>query len=547
MKRLIPLCLLCAVLLSGCTAVTVPSELPTAPPTEAAPTLSLPPSETLPSGLTVKTDYSAYAPRRDAETKFTRLTEDFSDTFRPSEDYGAVYPFIGKRLYFEYGTLDCLYGMVDENGRILVDPVYTICAPLTGYYGEQTHRFDFWRLGKVVDVRIQDDVYGEYPTGEQLYALVSMDGAFATDCIYHSIYASGGYIIACREADDALHFDIFDADGNLILNSDDLPLRDRFCPDFYVRCGEASILTVGLKTGEYWGYTQYGGSFVEKSDVYLMDFEGNLLTDATYIDGTAYSDGYAVMQTENGTYQFVDRSGNVLGGKEYSYATGFVNGYSVVTDVGRISSYVIDTQGNEYLKEAANTYLWWDGKYFEVDRGTRCYYNDRFEKIFEADSDAGWYALLRTDDGVFAARSNDMNFSELMSPTGEIFRTDLRDSYVEAFHKDGLTLFAVVQYRENDGHYLLLDSSFRQLAEGSGTPYALTDRITGAPYIAVQGEGTHVYDLNLNEVFYSSDATYDAVQIMNGRIMAADDFFCRQYDPDGSLVFCYPLMSAMGD
>ena len=183
MKRLLCLLLTAALLLGGCALTDTPEPSETEAPTQSTEAPTEPHYATTAGGITVKSDYSAYTARVAPEAKYTRLSEGPLPELLPSEDYGAIYPYIGSELYStEYDfSAGYLYGMVDENGRILTDPVYTNAALLSDYGVYRSS--PFWLLERVGEVYTNE--YG-YETADRFYALASLDGSFVTDCIYTS-------------------------------------------------------------------------------------------------------------------------------------------------------------------------------------------------------------------------------------------------------------------------------------------------------------------------------------------------------------------------
>ncbi len=64
-------------------------------------------------------------PYTDKTEKYYRFYADYTDAFIPSDDYGAVYPFIGQTYQFgSYFGTTCFFGLCTADGRIVCDPVY---------------------------------------------------------------------------------------------------------------------------------------------------------------------------------------------------------------------------------------------------------------------------------------------------------------------------------------------------------------------------------------------------------------------------------------
>lgn len=544
MKRILPLFLLLVLLLTAC------AQTPSATPTDAAtdaptaePTLTIEPPS---SGSGVKTDYSEYVPREAVAPKYTRLSEEYTEEFRPSDDYGTVYPFVGAELYSEYGSLGEMYGIMDENGRILVDPVYSSYYILSEYHNNERICLPFYAFGKVADYLVVcGDEASSYSEADILYAIISTDGSFATDCIYQDVSASGGCIIASRAYGDTLSFDVFDAEGELLLSSEDLALRNRFSANSRPEYSDG-VLTVGLKTGEYHDYTDYNDEPVEKYAVYLMDMEGNLLCGPYGEYSSPYHEGFAIAEVGDEVFQIIDRNGQPLTDTEFGSASYFQNGYSVVSNPHSILSYVIDTEGNTYLKDGEYLYIYWNGNYFRAEgANTVCFFDASLQKIYEMPLSEDWYPFGNT---LYLTRYNESGFLELQhSPDGKTYRCESEDAYASMFEENGNMVISINEYRDEEWYYTFLDESFRVLSEGKGEPYEQTDIFDSSTRIVISNEGTRIYDTALNELFRLSVSRGVSVTLLNGRCMVTDSLTCRQYDADGELVFCYPLLSGTGD
>jgi hypothetical protein len=137
MKRMIG-GLLAVLMLTGC-AVSIqqpteqsrtPEKLEMQQPTQSEETdeAAQPADTPLPSGVTVRTDYSNYTPYTAPAEQFTRLSAERIDDLAPRDDYGTLYPFAGSLLYSYYAESGYeslngeLYGLFDEQGRIVADP-----------------------------------------------------------------------------------------------------------------------------------------------------------------------------------------------------------------------------------------------------------------------------------------------------------------------------------------------------------------------------------------------------------------------------------------
>ena len=146
--------------------------------------------------------------------------------FFPSDDYGRVYPYIGgvqnAKPHMEgyWFNSSCLYGFVDESGRIICDPVYNGATLLT--YGDKAayvmRKCYYWESIPTSYWLAWDDNFS--PTRKYYYIVVSLDGAFVG--IYEDVYCdlSRGYptksyeFIAVKKSG---RWGVIDYDGTAIL------------------------------------------------------------------------------------------------------------------------------------------------------------------------------------------------------------------------------------------------------------------------------------------------------------------------------------------
>ncbi|MCL2495956.1 MAG: WG repeat-containing protein [Clostridiales bacterium] len=149
--------------------------------------------------------------------------------FIPSNDYGRVYPYIGqvqeaKENSEGYWFPDsCLYGFVDERGRIICDPVYSSVKLLTfedkAAYVVRKTSFTQGVTTNYLDYKNDSDSTDYFAWGEDIrqkqveyYAIVSLDGSFFgqydnvhyVDGWHYNYYADAKsaeyeYLAVCKE------------------------------------------------------------------------------------------------------------------------------------------------------------------------------------------------------------------------------------------------------------------------------------------------------------------------------------------------------------
>ena len=348
MKRLIALLLMLA-LLCGCSA------------TQGTPTQPTETENPYDSFL-VHTDYSNYQPKENLQAKYTRLSDDFISELQPSDDYGMLYPFIGSHNGDPYSPV-LKYGMIDQNGRIVVDAVYNEIEPVRLSSGEQ---IPMWCLSAYMETDNR---------AQERCALASFDGSFVTELIYRYVTAYEDYVLADVAETQITH--VYDRNGKLCLDSSSWALSERFGTD------------TNIYNGYGWGIISYGdGIFTVGLDdgVYYADWDGNLIA-GPFFSGGAFTDGYAWVMLEENAYAYIDTEGNKLLGMEFPYAESFQNGYAVAE---------ISNEKQALICAADGTVLTFDGYSSQIDEsvltvwgldGKDRFYNLKGELIFEAPDD----------------------------------------------------------------------------------------------------------------------------------------------------------------
>lgn len=526
MKYLISMLLLLAVLLTACGAPR-PVEIPTLDPD----------ASTTKSGITVKTDYSAYSTYTGMEPLYTRLSEDFISDLRPSDDYGMLYPFAGSTLTqstaagYAY-TVGYLYGMIDNSGRIVVDPVYSEITLLV----DQTESVEMplWLLS-----RTDKEEGDELSWGSSTYALASLDGSFVTDCIYDFVFGYGTHAIAVQEGAEEFRFDLFDLDGNLILASETLPFRDELSGAWRIGYGE-ELLTVALQAGvDENGY--------EICSYYFADLEGNLVL-GPYQEAEPFSDGLALVWDEaERSYAFIDHSGSVVCGG-YSYADHFRNGTAVVTDEATGRNQVIDATGAVLIDTVLDVYYIErrDSGYWAYGTTAITYYDTEGNLLYGGPVDDDLQYL--TDSGIFLDRTTSpYELVDMVTGQRQAILTPDSDY---AYNLYGTDYYYVRCWDQEGGvsSYVLMDETFSERLSGVGFISSLIDPLTYdvLPYANGLGK-VSIYDAALTPLFEITTTSFDDLSRYGDRIRCTDDFSCSYFDLEGNLIFHYPLINSMED
>lgn len=321
MKRLISLLMLLSLLLTACGSspppVTEPStELPSDPTAantgqSEASAAETPPTEMQePPTSGVKTDFSHYYDSPVAAPKFTRLSDGPLTELRPNNNGLQLYPFAGKRKPVAEDAYSYLYGIVDETGCIMVDPIYEEVVPLINDTTDEI--LPIWVLRKA----------GDYFKGTIGFA--AMDGSFAVDCIYAEVYANDGRLIAFypqEPSDISIHnspirFDVYDLSGRLLFSSEELPFgAELIGPAYNYTYGEG-LYTVFFRDPERAEF--YSGI------AYYMDEEGQILL-GPYYSAEPFIGGIAEVSPIDSSTLYIDKTGSELPipyGLRYTYPDG---------------------------------------------------------------------------------------------------------------------------------------------------------------------------------------------------------------------------------
>lgn len=522
MKRLIPIILLIS-LLCACTPMETPTETP-------------PPAETDDGGFKVHTNYSNYTPYSPPEAKYTRLSDEWIENLAPRKDYGTLYPFAGTPLYSSYNDgysyeSGALYGLFDENGRIVADPTYAEISRLS-YYDYSTSESlicPFLLLTRsVFDGKVETE-YGEYYEGRSVYAVASLDGSFVTECKYGYVrgFADG---VLCAGSHESREFILYDNYGNILMTEKDIPFED-------FRCGTISYDEGIISMNASKDYDSY--------NYYYLDIDGNILH-GPYASVTPYSCGTAVVNYfgEEGEI-IIDRAGQ----RTYQLNQGYLSSkgdglYVVYEDDGpckiiKANGDVIFTADTDTLFETPYGYCGW--VYDETS--SICRFFDKEGHLLLDSTETEWYevygtplAECRTEDGVKVI--NVMTGKQLFIPGGDYVQPLYTDALIGEPAKT-ITLVAAMDFES--GKTLLIDYTPAKVFERSVEyTQVIVDELIGEEYLYLDGI---LYDKELNPIgrFPAIDRMY------GGMIMYDDTTGCVCTDMQGNVIFRYNYLMESGD
>lgn len=516
MKKLLPLFLLLGILLS-IFRIQLPPKVP-------KPTV----------------DFSYYTKREDSSTLYTRLSPEPLGELTPSEDYGAIYPFVGGQrtyLYSDYGSAGAkqkLYGFVDATGRILVDPVYTMAQLLES---EDGTALPYWLIGKPIYSEEAKDSY-------MLCALASLDGSFVTPFLYSWFEACEEYIIATLPSGNRYH--ILDHDLNLLLDTKDLSYEEVYTIRY---CGEG-LFAVCLNCPDM-------GNFCK----HYVDMSGNVLP-GHFQTAYAFTDGWSAVHLDLDTWTYIDPTGKEMG-QYFTECTSFQKGYALV-NTGKTSQ-IIRPDGTVVLTR--NPLPRWSeltvtshGLYISpLGDDPHFYYSFEGELLYETPR-ADWLP----EDLIYADYSDPsapylyditQDFKIPLAPMEEGHRLELStcgdpDSPVIVVRdRNYATWEAVDSYYSADYKLLWVSQPYRTTT--SDIPRLELEQVgkETVSYPVLPGEnGLTLYGTTDPALLQYPLSTFTHGRLYDdGYLTLTDNFSTRMYDPQGNLIFSYPFATAMED
>lgn len=342
-----PAFLLMFLVLSSCAVQTDPgTNLPASPSSAES---SVPATTDWKS--VVKTDYSGLTAYHPLGEKYTRLTDKPMPELIPG-DYGTLLPYLGEILYgdTEYQVIR-KYGLRTIQGMIVTDPIYT--AAYQGYYylsGSSTGGYV-----PALDLSIlKDELDIDNPWNNTLHAACALNGSWATEFEYSSVYFTDKVIILTRSV-DTNDVDVMDYNGKLLYNSkslscyQDIPASSGWA--FQVGYGEGYI-ALALSNGR---------------SVFIDALTGRE-TFTDYSQASAFAGGMAAV-SKNGLYGFIDKTFKLAIPTQFLRCDYFWEGLCVVYFPDS-SSAIIDTDG-KILKRSASYISRWDAYTYNINDGQK--------------------------------------------------------------------------------------------------------------------------------------------------------------------------------
>lgn len=484
---------------------------------------SAPKKEATPGGYVVETDWSVLGIVEKPETKFTRLREEPIEALEARDDYGVLYPFVGRTNYDEYGTEKHIYGLFDQQGRIVCDSVYSEVSRLAYYQSGEERNVPMLGLQQIVD-------------DESYITLCTLDGSFVSPESYgHVLVFDFG--VLCAKRYDSQSFVIYDFEGNVLMTEADLKLDGfRLMSAGDIFGGSNGWLAAWLDDGQY-------------STAWLIDPEGEA------VFGDWFSADFC---GENSLIVYGDGGGRNVGVMSFDgewivppyfdYVERIVGGYcGQIQDGG---SYIYDTEGNQLAVYEENVRVMGPGyaaesSYFTLDGvevpfgegwNTTSYFGES-PLIYRWGEDGGEFINIYSGKTLFIPGDADGHAEQLM---------------VNFMMGPTSSLEYVIAWDGNPEHPCkLLSWDLERVYEFPGTAYGMAafstvvDGFTGEEYICVNDEdyvGT-LYNADMDLVGKKGEWS----SIWNGLLCKTDESFCCYWDENGEVFFCYPMSDGGGD
>ena len=556
MKRIFLVVLMLCIFLTSCTSGSEPDIRATTSPTVDSltnPVLPAPPE----NGSHVKTDFSAYE-KANHGALYARLSDEPLEDLRPTRNGKQIYPFLGEILRHEY-HVDYRYGIVDKDGCILADPVYSNVYPLLD---EDTGTvLPYWVLEKTKGEPNAGMAFFTY--GKKFYGLASMDGSFVTDCIYSQIYSNDGQIMAFQHLENYDHpksFEVFNLKGKRLFTSDSLSFGDKLYghPDYY-KCGQ------GLYTVIFENLTEYplkqNDSRYGDMEYYLMNKRGKLIAGPFY-DVKSLTGGPISVMNQNGDYVYIDPKGNVIS-DAYSDATSFRNGSANVVPAAEEESFYYWEGNCEILDQDMKTLASGENAFHRTADG--CYYTSG--AVCEEDSDGqacDAYDLtvcyspqgevLWTREGLYDVLTSSFAIKTEDDPEG-YGRINLYLEHIPGGKTYKLSPNSIVRvkgdpndpfFQVEDSEKVVLNGDLNVVASwDNGNPMVPLwekDKVSYDVLTIREGGMTTVYT-GCNRIYARYPKVgYSICKLYPGGIGAfTDEKYTEFYTPEGERIFAYPI------
>ena len=477
------------------------------------------------SGYTVATHPEALSGINDTEAKYSRLSEEHIDALVARDDYGTIYPFVGIINYSDYGSAP-VYGLFDEQGRIVCDCVYSEVSRLYYWKNARTNYVPALLLGRSIN-----DGSGE---AKMIYSFTTTDGSFVSP--EYTDIGAYDFGIICRNGYYDRHFVIYDFEGNILFKGSDMQLGnlayesvyegangyllvwldDGDGSECYLIAPDGSIAAGGWNSAEFaCGDRIIVNTDIDDNGVGLIDLSGNRIIAPEYRAISSHDGGkyYAAMKADGG-YTMYDASGNHLfemSSNAKASGTGYIDGQVFYRfDGSSIHLEGVAEWNSSYYASGCPIIYKQEGDIVHI-------LNTTTEEILEIDFKGDYFLVEQLMTNFMVGPHSTLPYviywDGEQTHAAELISWDLEKRFTPTSFADGMAM---------------------------GIYSTVTDKCTGEEYIAV-------YEDYYNRKLYNADMELiadagDWTNIYNGCIMNTDESFCTYTDAGGEVIFRYPLM-----
>ncbi|MBP3413514.1 MAG: WG repeat-containing protein [Oscillospiraceae bacterium] len=489
-----------------------------------------------PLNLPVKTNFSFYEQKEAYTALYTRLSPEPLTELIPSENYGTLYPFIGARKTYvseEGYTMHQseFYGFTDATGRIIVDPVYSDVALLTG--GENGACLPFWVLTK--DKPYSGDLFA-YSSHR---AIASADGSFVSGFDYSYIYGYPDCIVT-QSLDRANPvYELYDHSMRLLFSTADLPFSHRIQNAQYHSNG---LFLLRLQEEEGFAY-------------YFMDREGDLAF-GPYMEAYGFSSGWAAVRLSNEKWTYIDPTGRLMERQFEECDMYYNSGYTVVQTPDRTE--ILDQEGQTLIslpnyQHLPSLKITEHGIFLSSLQAPDRYYSFDGTLLYET-TDKTWFPeymvyLSEEDPSAPYLYHVELQKKLTLPPLTEDTILSPSSPWIHTGFNMGLSYYDRKDLSAT--HYLVSPDLELLSVSKEHRPELISEQPgeRSLPFVALPGEeGTELFGPEGKLLGLSPMADFHIGRIYEGDYLSLSNEFCTKlYTQNGELVFCYPFAAAMED
>ncbi|MBR4308384.1 MAG: WG repeat-containing protein [Oscillospiraceae bacterium] len=561
MKHFLSLLLLLCLLLSSCKSpAPVLSEGSTAPETSTSALTEpgLVPDKPTPSPSFVKTDFSQYLPHESSVPLFTRLRENHISDLEASDSYGAIYPFPGSILYnseengYSY-TAGMLFGFVDATGQIITDPVYTDAQLMIDNLNGTCS--DLWTFEKNIKTDPDEDSY--WWNSKVYCGFATADGSFVSPCNYRYIRLWGDRVLAFRHTDPYAPavFDVYDTEGHWIIDSSQFSRHESFDSYGYDFSYSEGLYLICIAEPLPDGDINYS--------YYYMNEEGKTVL-GPYQAAHPFREGKALIQEDS--WCLIDHSGNRVsdeyenyienGAKNYTLYNGEsekkAKCYFVLAPDGKVlletTEDIVYMDNGAFYYRSSETYPTTDENYLSTEVQSVFYYDAKGTLLWEHSD------CIPLNDELIYYDSDSYKISCIENlSTGARLEFPNEETIYCALVGDPKDPIPTYHYSTDSIHYAyrLYTTELKEFpfTEPSQNLRHMVPGSPGQNILSVPvNDEIHIYTGG-HELFgtYPFQNIYRGTTYWDSTVILTDKSCTRMYSQDGTMIFCYPLLSSVED